>query len=254
MRRMQLNRISWVVVCLLAALPAPADTRFQIRRMTRDDVPRGKGQCDVRLQVDGQVEVSVQGDGVFIRTLSGQDARDDGSECNAPLPPRDVRGFGFEVKDSRGDIKLVEEPSDRNGGRAVVRIRDSAGGFGRYHFRLSWDLFGGGGDRPQERRDGDRPPERRDGDRPQERRDDDRRSDLRVISGFWGAPGRGREVTRLLQDRMRDGRLRIRATNEDLGFDPARGQEKMLIVNFEFRGRRQEVRVREGDFLELPQR
>jgi hypothetical protein len=247
---MRLKRVNWGVVFLLAALPAVADTRFQIRRMTRDDVPRGKGQCDIRLQVDDQVEVSVQGDGVFIRTLSGQDARDDGSECNAPLPPQDVRGFNFEVKDSRGDIKLAEEPSRRNGGRAVVRIRDAPGGFGRYHFRLSWDLIGD--ERPPERRDGDRPPERRDGDRPQERRDGDRGSDLRVLNGMWGAPGRGREVTRLLQDRMRDGRLRIRATSEELGFDPARGQEKTLFVVFEFRGRRQEVRVREGDFLELP--
>ena len=226
------------MVFLLAALPALADTRFQIRRMTRDDVPRGKGQCDVRLQVDDQVEVSVQGDGVFIRTLSGQDARDDGSECNAPLPPQDVRGFNFEVKDSRGDIKLVEEPSRRNGGRAIVRIRDSPGGFGRYHFRLSWDLLG------SDRQGG--------GDRPPERRENERGSDLRVLNGMWGAPGRGREVTRLLQDRMRDGRLRIRATSEELGFDPARGQEKMLVVVFEFRGRRQEVRIREGDFLELP--
>ena len=235
---MRLKRVNWAVVFLLAALPALADTRFQIRRMTRDDVPRGKGQCDVRLQVDDQVEVSVQGDGVFIRTLSGQDARDDGSECNAPLPPQDVRGFNFEVKDSRGDIKLVEEPSRRNGGRAIVRIRDSSGGFGRYHFRLSWDLLG------SDRQGG--------GDRPPERRENERGSDLRVLNGMWGAPGRGREVTRLLQDRMRDGRLRIRATSEEMGFDPARGQEKMLVVVFEFRGRRQEVRIREGDFLELP--
>src|SRR5712671_6133045 len=235
---MRLNRLCWLVVFLLAALPALADTQFQIRRMTRNDVPSGKGQCDIRLQVDDQVEVSVQGDGVFIRTLSGQDARDDGSECNAPLPPQDARGFNFEVKDSRGDIRLVEEPSRRNGGRAVVRIRDSSGGFGRYHFRLSWDLFG------SDRQGG--------GDRPPERRDDDRRSDLRVLNAMWGAPGRGREVTRLLQDRMRDGRIRVRATSDEMGFDPARGQEKMLVVVFEFRGRRQEVRVREGDFLELP--
>jgi hypothetical protein len=51
---------------------------------------------------------------------------------------------------------------------------------------------------------------------------------------------------------MRDGRLRIRAANEEMGFDPATGQVKMLIVVYELRGRRQEVRVREGDFLELP--
>ena len=42
------------------ALPALADTRFQIRRMTRDDVPLGKGQCDIRLQVDNEVEVAVR--------------------------------------------------------------------------------------------------------------------------------------------------------------------------------------------------
>ena len=139
-------RLSTLLI-LAAALPALADTRFQIRRMTRDDVPLGKGQCDIRLQVDNEVEVSVRGDTVSIRTLAGQDARDDGSECNAPLPTRNVAGFNFEVKESRNDIRLLSEPSPRNGFAAVVRIRDSSGGFGRYHFRLSWVMDGGGGPR-----------------------------------------------------------------------------------------------------------
>ena len=238
MRRIQVNWIGWALACLIAVLPALADTRFTVRRMTRDDVPRGKGQCDIRLQVDDQVEVSVQGARVYVHTLSGQDARDDGSECNAPLPDRDPRGFNFEVLDSRSEIRLIEPPSDRNGGRAIVGIRDSPGGFGRYHFRLSWMMAPDDGRRP-ERVDSDR--------------DRDRDRDLRLVNAFWGAPnGRGREVTRALQDRIRDGRLRVRATNEEMGFDPAVGQPKMLTVVFEFRGRRQEVRVREGDFLELP--
>ena len=240
MGTIQLTRTCWALVCLIAALPALGDTRFNVRRMTRDDVPRGKGQCDIRLQIDDQVEVSVQGDRVFVHTLSGQDGRDDGSECNAPLPDRDLRGFNFEVLDSRSEIRLVEPPSDRNGGRANVRIRDTPGGFGRYHFRLSWEIVEGG--RRPESGEGDRRPDRGDSDR----------GDLRLVNAFWGAPGRGREVTRALQDRIRDGRLRVRATNEEMGFDPAVGQPKMLIVVFEFRGRRQEVRVREGDFLELP--
>jgi len=119
-----------------------ADSRFQVRRMTRDDVPAGKGQCDIRLQVDNQVEVSVRGDMVYIRTIAGQDARDDGSECNAPLPSRDIQGFNFEVKDSRGDIRLLSEPNRRNDFGAIVAIHDSSGGFGRYHFRLSWAITG----------------------------------------------------------------------------------------------------------------
>jgi hypothetical protein len=157
-------RLSALLI-LCATLPAMADTRFQARRMMRDDVPVGKGQCDIRLQVDNEVEVSVRGEMVYVRTISGMDARDDGSECNAPLPNRDIQGFNFEVKDSRGDIRLLAEPNRRNDFAAIVAIRDSPGGFGRYHFRLSWAMTGS-----DYRREGpppDRPPSRRDDfDRP----------------------------------------------------------------------------------------
>jgi hypothetical protein len=128
--------------------------------MNRDDVPLGKGQCDIRLQVDNEVEVSVRGDQVFVRTVSGQNARDDGSECNAPLPSRDIEGFNFEVKDSRNEIRLLAEPSRRNDFAAIVRIRDGSGGFGRYHFRLSWAMTGM--DNRRETPGFDRPPGRRD--------------------------------------------------------------------------------------------
>ena len=81
-------------------------------------------------------------------TLSGRDARDDGSECNFPLPGNEVRGFRFEVIDKRGEIQLLQEPSRRNKFAAVVHIRDSAGGEGRYHFRLSWAARNYDFDRP----------------------------------------------------------------------------------------------------------
>ena len=145
---MDANKFCRIGVVLLttmaAAVPALADTQFRIRRMMRDDVPRGKGQCDIRLQVDQEAEVSVRGETVSIRTIAGRDARDDGSECNEPLPSGDVGGFNFEVKDSRGEIRLLSEPSRRTGGAAVVFIRDSAGGEGRYHFRISWMIGGAG--------------------------------------------------------------------------------------------------------------
>src|SRR3974390_1472295 len=77
------SRIGISALLLCAALPAMADVQFRIRRMTRDDVPIGKGQCDIRLQGDDQAQVTVRGDMVFIRTISGRDPWDDGSECNA---------------------------------------------------------------------------------------------------------------------------------------------------------------------------
>ena len=88
--------------------------------MTRNDVPPGKGQCDIRLQVDMEAEVMVRGDMVSIHTIAGRDPRDDGSECNMPLPNFDAAGFNYEVKDSRGDIRMTAPPSRRNGYAAVV--------------------------------------------------------------------------------------------------------------------------------------
>ncbi|MGD0871232.1 MAG: hypothetical protein ABSB88_16900 [Bryobacteraceae bacterium] len=130
----------WVILlAVLAAIPACADTRFRAKKMTRNDVPLGKGQCDIRLQVDGQVDVAVRGDMVVIHAISGQDARDDGSECNSPLPGHEPRGFNFQVVESRNEIRLAEPPSRRNDFGAMVQIRDSSRGFGRYHFRLSWE-------------------------------------------------------------------------------------------------------------------
>jgi hypothetical protein len=142
-----------------------ADVEFQARKMTRSDVPLGKGQCDIRLRVDGEVEVSVRGDRVSVRTVSGREARDDGSECNEPMPARPLDDFQYEVRDRRGDIVLLSEPAPRTRFAAVVRIRDGDGGEGRYHFRLSWRMDGGGpgftgrpGNRPGNDRGDDQSP------------------------------------------------------------------------------------------------
>lgn len=155
---------------LCAALPALADTRFQARRMTRDAVRPGRGQCDIRLRVNQEVEVSLRGDTVDIRTISGSDPSDDGSECSAPLPSRDIAGFTFQIIDKRDQTRLLAEPSSRNGFAAVVTIRNAAniraadnrntpGGEERYHFRLTWMLGAGNSDRLSPRRDetSDRP-------------------------------------------------------------------------------------------------
>jgi len=142
--------LAGALLALGAALPALADTQFRVRPMTRDDVPLGKGQCDIRLQVDHEVEVTVRRDMVFIHTISGRGAMDDGSECNAPLPGPGLQNFGFEVKDSRGEIRLLAEPSPRTDYAAIVRIRDSSGGLGRYHFRLTWAMTGAGYSQPRD--------------------------------------------------------------------------------------------------------
>ena len=46
---------------------------------------RRRGGSKIRLQVDNEVEVPVRRDVVTLHTTAGRPARDDGSECNAPL-------------------------------------------------------------------------------------------------------------------------------------------------------------------------
>jgi len=119
-----------------AALPVWADSQFRVRKMTRDDVPSGKGQCDIVLQVDREAEATIRGEMVLLHSGSGRDARDQGSECNAPLPGRDLQDFRFLPLDNGDAVQLVAEPSPRNGYGAVVHLRGS----GRYHFRLEWRM------------------------------------------------------------------------------------------------------------------
>ena len=167
MKRIAPWRLGAALVMLCATLPGLADTHFQAGRAALDGVPAGKGQCDIRLQVDKEVEVTVRGDAVAVRTVSGRDARDDGSVCSAPLPDRDVVGFNFEAGDSRKEVRLLAEPSRHNGFAAIVRIRDTSNGEGRYHFRLGWTITesdygraGGGNDRSPSRHEDNfgRPP------------------------------------------------------------------------------------------------
>ncbi len=156
---------AWLAVaalCVVAAWPALADTQFRVRQMTRNDIPPGKGQCDIRLRVDGEVEVSVRGDTVDVRAISGRGAFDEGSECNEPLPAGNIQDFRFEVGEGRGELRLLSPPSRNSNFAAVVGIRDSQGGEARYQFRLSWAMTGayqgGWGDtRPPTSRDDMRP-------------------------------------------------------------------------------------------------
>lgn len=131
-----------ISLALLAVLPACADTRFRIAIMPRPEAQPGQGQCDIRLSVDNEVEVTIRRDQVVIHTLSGDDARNDGSDCNMPLPAAEMPNFALQTVDGRGPIQVVKKPTGRNDYAVVVRILDSAEGAGRYHFRLSWDAAG----------------------------------------------------------------------------------------------------------------
>jgi len=143
-------RYGLFALAVLAAIPAWADSHFRVTPTPLANIPLGKGQCEIRLKVDDEVEVRVRRDTVTIHTVSGHDAQNDGSECNASLPGRDVRGFAFQVVQSRNEMRMLEPPSAANDYTVVVKIRDTASGAGHYQFRLSWDDMDSG---PEAHRD-----------------------------------------------------------------------------------------------------
>jgi hypothetical protein len=78
--------------------------------------------------------------------LRGGPGRDEGSECNAPLPVfGNIRNFRFKGIDGRGNPRLVQEPSRNNYYVAVVNVQDPKGGDERYTFELTWQSDGSGG-------------------------------------------------------------------------------------------------------------
>jgi hypothetical protein len=132
-------------------LPLPAQwsspDRLEIRpRRTNDyDERRENGYCTVRVRIDIEADIILQGDLVVVENKGGQAPRDEGTECSQPLPGgRNIRDFQFRGIDGRGEVRLIEQPNDRNGGRAIVRIRDPRGGSEGYTFRLNWSGTPGG--------------------------------------------------------------------------------------------------------------
>jgi hypothetical protein len=132
-------RFAAIALTIVAAIPALADSRFRIAIMPRPALAAGAGQCDIRIEVDNDVQVTIRRDQVAIYNVSGEDARDDGSDCSVALPAAELHNFAIQPLDGRSEIHLLEQPSARNDYAVVVHIVDAAAGFGRYRFRLSWD-------------------------------------------------------------------------------------------------------------------
>jgi hypothetical protein len=132
--------ISATLLSVMAISAASAEIVRVNPRRTRDyDERANQGYCAIRLWVDDEVNVFVQGGTITFENVRGQRSRDAGTECSQPMPRgTSLSDFQFKGIDGRGRVELIEEPMPRNGFRAWVRILDSKGGGEEHHFRLSW--------------------------------------------------------------------------------------------------------------------
>src|SRR6266852_485890 len=77
-------------------------------------------------------------------------------------------------------------------------------------------------------------------------------SDLHILRARYGAGNRWMDVTRALQNLVSNNRLNVKVNDKNMGGNPAEDQRKGLEIEWEFQGRHQESRLREGDYINIP--
>ena len=115
------------------------------RRINFDALPgftmrrggRGGNEIDLRLQVDGMIDVYIRGDQVRYEVINGQPPNDYGSEASVFLPRRELE-CQVEKRDGRAQILVIEQPTRFNNFTLHLQINDRDGGSDRYRARINW--------------------------------------------------------------------------------------------------------------------
>lgn len=137
---MNVGSIRLIIAGMLASF-----TAFPAVRTVRDEpvqVPitggsSAEGRCTLRVRVDHEAELNLRGDLLRLRTFHGESVADSGSQCSMPLR-RGITAFKLTKTSGRGDVRLAEEPSARNGWRAVIGVHDAKSGLSEYAIELNW--------------------------------------------------------------------------------------------------------------------
>ena len=87
--------------------------------------------------VDGQLEIRLQGGRVEYRNLSGNQARNVRADVSQGIPRRATE-LVVSRSTGRGRIYILQQPTERNGYSAIIRVNDPQGGYGNYDFELAW--------------------------------------------------------------------------------------------------------------------
>jgi|SRR5688572_4474950 len=128
-----------LALLLVSVVPAPAQV-IRARPARSYDTPMVSGTFDVRVYVDGEVDLIIRGGEIGSEVFSGRPIRDAGSQYSSPLPRTEFSRFDVQRVDGRGKVELLEEPSRRNGYTARIRVEDRSGGEDRYHVRITWEV------------------------------------------------------------------------------------------------------------------
>src|SRR5205823_1107052 len=86
--------------------------------------------------VDQSLLITLRPGGVAYRTVGGDRPREIESSFNGL--PSGVTNVDVSLREGRGEVIVVQQPTPENGYTAVIRVRDPQPGFGHYSFNVLW--------------------------------------------------------------------------------------------------------------------
>ena len=114
------------------------------RRNGQIDQGRNNGQYGTQSllhwsgNIDNEVEIRIQNGRAETRTLSGAQPTSVRVSGGNTTVPRSNAQINVVLNQGRGQIAVVQQPTQWNNYTTVVRIRDPQGGYGYYDFDLTW--------------------------------------------------------------------------------------------------------------------
>ncbi|MES2459285.1 MAG: hypothetical protein V4671_01790 [Armatimonadota bacterium] len=115
-------------------------------------IPAQAGTLSWSGDVDDTATISIQGRDIRITSNAGG-VRNARESLRGGIPRDDVR-VRLDRHDGRGQIRIIQQPSNRNNYTTIVRIEDRSAGRDRYSFTLDWDdRYDSGRDRYSNGRD-----------------------------------------------------------------------------------------------------
>jgi hypothetical protein len=88
--------------------------------------------------VDGRVRVTVQGGAAFSERVAGRLVTGERADFLRSLPARTDLNPAVKKLRGRGDVQIVEQPSDKNNYRLVFEIQNPEGGADNYEIEVDW--------------------------------------------------------------------------------------------------------------------
>ena len=95
------------------------------------------GQLTWRGTVDDYVQLVIRDDYLETRVLGGQDYNNADYNFTSRLPRRRVNVTANKLR-GRGDVRVVQQPSQNNDWTAIVEIRDKKSGADQFEVQINW--------------------------------------------------------------------------------------------------------------------